>query len=256
MSETPSAPTAAFIIIGNEILSGRTKDANLAYVGERLAALGILLQEARVIPDVKTVIVATVNELRARHTYVFTSGGIGPTHDDITTDCVATAFGLSVVRDPVAEAALRRHYKAEDLNAARLKMADVPEGARLIENPVSAAPGFQVENVFVLAGVPRIMQAQFESAKDRLAGGAPMLSRTLVAFVTEGSMAAELSRIQDGADGVEIGSYPFVRDGRLGTSIVMRGTDDAALSHTRDLVAELMRKVGGEPTEEGLDDVA
>jgi len=249
MSEA-DAVTAAVIIIGNEVLSGRTRDANLAYLGKALDAAGVRLREARVIPDDAEVIVETVNEFRERFGYVFTTGGIGPTHDDITSACVARAFGATLHRNAEAEALLRRHYRPEDVNEARLKMADVPEGATLIANPVSAAPGFQLGNVFVLPGVPRIMQAMFEGLRYRLAGGAPMVSTTVAAFVTEGAVAAGLAEAQAEHPTVEIGSYPFVRDGRLGTSLVVRAPDAAAVEAAAVAVEAAVRAAGGEPMRE------
>ena len=166
--------TACLIVIGNEVLSGRTRDANLQYLGRELNAIGVRLAEARVIPDDTAVIVTTVNDARARFDYVFTTGGIGPTHDDITSAAVAAAFGVPLERNPEAEARLRRHYEDKDLNAARLTMADIPRGADLIDNPVSQAPGFRLENVYVMAGVPRIAQAMFDGIRHTLKGGARM----------------------------------------------------------------------------------
>ena len=165
--------SAALLIIGDEILSGRTKDANLAYLGEALNRLGIRLLEARVIPDIPGEIVAALNAVRARYDYIFTTGGIGPTHDDITAECVAQAFGLPLTEHPEARAILEAHYGAAELNPARLRMAKTPDGASLIENPVSKAPGFRIENVFVMAGIPKVMQAQFESLAPGLVGGRP-----------------------------------------------------------------------------------
>ncbi len=239
--------TACLIVIGNEILSGRTRDANLQYLGQALDALGIRLAQARVIPDDEETIVATLNECRAAFDYVFTTGGIGPTHDDITAACVAKAFGVELVRDPRAEAMLRQHYRPEDVNAARLKMADVPHGATLIENPVSTAPGFQLDNVFVLPGVPRIMQAMFEGIKHRLAGGQAVLSMAIAAYIQEGVMAEHLRRLQDTYADIEIGSYPFVRDGKLGVSVVLRGTEGERLGAAADDVKTLIRALGAEP---------
>jgi len=242
--------TACLIVIGNEILSGRTRDANLQYLGRALNALGIRLAQARVIPDDEETIVATVNESRAAFDYVFTTGGIGPTHDDITAACVARAFGVDLARDPRAEAMLRQHYRPEDLNAARLKMADVPAGATLIENPVSKAPGFQLDNVFVLPGVPRIMQAMFEGIKHRLAGGQMVLSVAVAAYIAEGVMAEKLDRLQGTYTDVEIGSYPFVRDGRLGVSVVLRGAEPGRLDAAADDLRALIRSLGAEPVED------
>ncbi|MDE3016007.1 MAG: competence/damage-inducible protein A, partial [Pseudomonadota bacterium] len=193
---TPMQPTACLIIIGNEILSGRTQDVHLAWLAGEMNDAGIRLAEARVIPDRTATIVETVNACRPYFTYVFTTGGIGPTHDDITADAIARAFGVKLERNKEAEAALVRHYGREKLGAAQLKMADFPKGARLIFNPVSAAPGFAMENVFVFAGIPGIMRAMFAEVKPLLKGGKKMLSRTLSAYVTESAIAEGLSAIQ------------------------------------------------------------
>lgn len=235
-------PTACLLIIGNEILSGRTQDKNLAWIAAQLGEIGIKLAEVRVIPDVGTTIVETVNACRAAFTYVFTTGGIGPTHDDITTEYVAQAFGRKVIRHPEAERRLRNHYPPDQINEARLKMADVPEGATLIDNPVSAAPGFRIGNVYVMAGVPRIMQAMFDGIKGEFTGGPRILSATVSAHITEGTIAAELAAIQQRFANVEIGSYPFMRDGRLGTSLVARATDAAAL---QACMGEIRRMLAG-----------
>jgi molybdenum cofactor synthesis domain-containing protein len=223
------AVTACLVIIGNEILSGRTQDSNLAWLAQRLGEIGIRMREARVVPDEEAEIVRAVNEARSRHTYVFTTGGIGPTHDDITAASVAKAFGLPFGRHPEAERRLLAYYPPERLNAARLKMADTPEGAELIDNPVSVAPGFRVENVYVLPGVPKIMQAMVEGLLASLRGGAALRSRTVVVFCPEGEIAEPLGRIQAAHPEVEIGSYPHMRFERFGTSLVFRGTDAAAI---------------------------
>lgn len=237
-------PTACMLVIGNEILSGRTQDKNLNWLAGKLTERGIRLAEARVIPDVAKVIIATVNEVRARYDYVFTSGGIGPTHDDITAECIARAFGVKLHRDAEAKRRLEAHYTPDMLNEARLKMADVPEGAALIDNPVSAAPGFRVENVYVMAGVPSIMQAMFESIAPTLNGGPPTLSVTVSAFVTEGTIAEELTAIQKRFADIEIGSYPFIQQGKLGTSLVARGADAARLAEVKRELEVLFKKAG------------
>lgn len=236
--------TACVIVIGNEILSGRTQDSNLAWLAKELNELGIRLCEARVVMDSEAAIVEAVNACRTRYDYIFTTGGIGPTHDDITTACIARAFGQAVVRHPDAERKLRAHYADGNLNAARLKMADVPEGAKLIENPVSAAPGFCVENVYVMAGVPTIMRAMFDALKPQLKGGKPMRSRTLSAYTTEGNIAEELTAIQARYGEVEIGSYPFIRQQKLGVSIVLRSTDEAGNEKAAAEVRALLGKFG------------
>jgi len=242
--------TACMIIIGNEILSGRTKDANLSFLAERLNAWGIRLTEARVIPDVEATIIAVVNDASARFDYVFTTGGIGPTHDDITAAAIAKAFGVTLVRDPQALAIMQRQHNAKDLNEARLKMADVPEGSTLIDNPVSGAPGFQIGNVFVMAGVPMIMQAMLEGLRHRLVGGAPVLSRSVRAFLAEGAIAEGLSAVQAQFSALDIGSYPFYRKGKFGVSLVLRGTDKDVLEDAVATLGDLIRSLGGEPIEE------
>ena len=221
--------TACLIIIGNEILSGRTQDANLAWLAAELGKVGIRMREARVVPDDEAEIVGAVNECRRRYDYVFTTGGIGPTHDDITSACVAKAFGLPLVRHPEAERRLRAYYPPEKLNEARLKMAETPEGAELIDNPVSVAPGFIVGNVHVLPGVPSIMRAMFDGLRPRLKGGAPVRSRTVTVYAPEGEVAAPLAEVQARHPEVEIGSYPFMRQDRFGTSLVFRSTDQGRI---------------------------
>ncbi len=248
------AVTATLIIIGNEVLSGRTRDANLQFIAGRLVELGIRLAEARVIADSEDAIVAAVNQARTTHDFVFTTGGIGPTHDDITAASIAKAFGVDLVRDARALALLESHYRDGGLNEARLKMADVPLGASLIENPVSKAPGFQMENVFVLAGVPSIMEAMFDGIQDRLAGGDKVASKTIIAFIPEGDIAGPLGRLQDQFPGVEMGSYPFFRTGRLGSSLVLRSTDPALLAAAVDGLRALIRELGVEPEEDGEED--
>jgi molybdenum cofactor synthesis domain-containing protein len=251
MQAQPAA-NACMIVIGNEILSGRTQDKNLAWIAKELNESGIKLVEARFIPDVREVIIETVNHCRAKFTYVFTSGGIGPTHDDITTECIAAAFGVAVKRHKQAEAVLTAHYGVENLNASRLKMADIPEGASLIANPVSAAPGFRLENVFVMAGVPSILQAMFANIKGDLKGGAKTLSRTISAYVTEGVLAEKLTAIQNNAPDVEIGSYPFMRTNRLGTSLVARSTNAERLDAVYAQIREMLLSFTGEVIEEEM----
>ncbi len=240
---------ACLLIIGNEILSGRTQDANLAFLGHALNELGIQLAEARVIPDQPATIVATVNEVRARYDYVFTTGGIGPTHDDITSECVAEAFEVELLRNSEAVRRLEDHYAGSDLelNEARLRMANIPDGAELIDNPVSAAPGYRIGNVLVMAGVPRIMQAMFDGIKHTLTGGAKVLSRTVHCDLGEGNVAAGLGEIQARYASVEIGSYPYFRTGRFGTNLVLRSRNEDALDAAAAEVVELVRKLGGTP---------
>ena len=218
-------PTAAILIIGNEILSGRTQDANTSYIASALAGIGVRTAEVRVVPDIEVEIVAAVNALRARYTYVFTTGGIGPTHDDITSACIAKAFGLPFGRHPEAERRLLAYYPPEKVNEARMRMADTPEGAELIDNPISVAPGFRVENVYVLPGVPSIMRAMFDGLKAQLRHGPAIVQRSLAVYAPEGEVAQPLTDLQDRYPSIDIGSYPFNRQGRLGTVVVFRGVE-------------------------------
>jgi molybdenum cofactor synthesis domain-containing protein len=243
----PKIVTAAIVVIGNEILSGRTKDLNLGYIATGLTEIGIRLTEGRFIPDVEATIVATVNELRAKYDYVFTTGGIGPTHDDITADCVAKAFGLKLVLHPVAAKLLTDHYGPENLTEARMRMAHTPEGAELIDNPVSIAPGFRIGNVFVLAGVPRICQAMFDGLKATLKGGDKVLSRTVSGYVGEGAIAKDLGALQDRHPALEIGSYPFFRQGKFGASFVIRGTDKAEIDSAALELHTIIKNLGADP---------
>jgi molybdenum cofactor synthesis domain-containing protein len=246
---TPSNPTACMLIIGNEVLSGRTQDANLKYVATRLGEIGVAMREARVIPDIADNIVITVNEVRARFEYVFTTGGIGPTHDDITSECIAAAFGVPWEPHPEAWAKMNRHYAPGEFNAARQRMATMPRGAALIETAASMAPGFHIGNVFVMAGVPRIMQAQFEAVVPMLAGGRPIVSRSVYAVgVPEGRIAAGLGEIQARYGEIDLGSYPFYRpNGGGGVAIVAKGTDAARAASAIGEVAALFASLGATP---------
>lgn len=247
---SPRIVTAAVLVIGNEILSGRTRDANLNYLAVGLTEIGIRLMEARVVPDIEARIIAALDELRTTYDHVFTTGGIGPTHDDITAACIARAFGVPLRRDERAVDLLTRHYGgAEYLTEARLRMAHVPEGATLIDNPVSAAPGFQLGNVYVLAGVPRICQAMFDGLKGRLKGGDKVLSLTVSAHVGEGVIAHDLGQLQQGYADLDIGSYPYFRQGRYGASFVLRGTDRERLEAAATELRVIIRKLGAEPIE-------
>ncbi|MGD9507113.1 MAG: competence/damage-inducible protein A [Geminicoccaceae bacterium] len=236
--------TAALIIIGNEILSGRTQDANLTFLAQALNEIGIQIREVRIVPDAEADIVEAVNALRARFDHVFTTGGIGPTHDDITSASVAKALGLPCGRHPEAERRLLAYYPPEKINPARMKMAETPEGAELIDNPVSVAPGFTVENVHVLPGVPSILQAMFAGLKSRLAGGAVVRSRTITVVAPEGDMARALAEIQAAHPTVEIGSYPFMRQGSFGTSLVLRSVDENAIASAADAILADVRERG------------
>lgn len=224
-------PTAAMLVIGDEILSGRTRDANMHYLAGELTAVGITLAEVRIVADDQDNIVEAVRALAARYDTVFTSGGIGPTHDDITADCMAAAFGQSIdVRDD-ARAILQAHYDkaGTDLNEARLRMARIPADATLIENPVSSAPGFTIENVHVMAGVPSVFKAMVATVLPTLTGGAPLISKTLTVYRGEGDIAGPLGDLAAAYPGLSMGSYPFQRDGKYGSNIVVRGQDTALL---------------------------
>lgn len=242
------APTAALLIIGNEILSGRTQDANLAFIAKHLGTLGIRFREVRVVPDEEAEIVAAVNALRARYTYVFTTGGIGPTHDDITAECIAKAFEVPLIRHPEAVRRLEAHYANTGLlNEARLRMANIPEGASLIDNPVSTAPGFQIGNVFVMAGVPMIMQAMLTGIGDRLVGGPVVRTKSVASAIPEGSFADALRVLAGTHASVDIGSYPAFRQGKVSTALVLRGTDPVALDAAVADVVAMLRALGGDP---------
>jgi molybdenum cofactor synthesis domain-containing protein len=234
--------TAALIVIGEEILSGRTRDENISYVASYLTGIGINLQEVRVVRDIEAEIVAAVNELRARYTYVFTTGGIGPTHDDVTTDAIAAAFGVNVAIDPLAVEAMRQGYSEKELTPARLRMARIPKGAALVDNPVSKAPGFMLGNVIVMAGIPRIMQVMLDAVAPRLKKGRPMLSRSVRIEAPEGDVAPGLAAIQSAHPVVQIGSYPFFQKGKLGTYVVLRSVETNALDHALAALWELIRK--------------
>lgn len=240
--------TAAVLVIGNEILSGRTQDANLSFIARRLTDLGIRLREARVVPDIEEEIISAVDALRARYDLVFTTGGIGPTHDDITSACVAKAFGVALERNPEAVRRLEAHYADPSLlNEARLRMAAIPAGAELIDNPVSAAPGFRIGNVHVLPGVPSIMQAMFDGLAARLAGGPPIHARTVNCTLPEGTIAEGLGALQGRWPQIEIGSYPWFRNRQFGVSLVLRGTDVEAVGAAAAELCDLVRSLGGEP---------
>jgi molybdenum cofactor synthesis domain-containing protein len=247
---TETIVTACVLIIGNEILSGRTQDTNLAYIATGLNSVGVTLKEARVIADIPEAIIGTVNEVRAAFDYVFTTGGIGPTHDDITSECIAKAFGVPWTLHPEAHQIFLDHYKPGELNEARLRMAHTPEGASLIKNAVSRAPGFRMGNVFVMAGIPRVMQAMFDAVKHDLKGGRPMLSRSVSCHLAEGIIAKGLGEIQGRFADLDIGSYPFYRRGEFGTTLVLRGRDSDRLAAGTAEVVTLVRSLGGDPAEE------
>lgn len=243
-----SSLSAALIIIGNEILSGRTQDANLNHLAKVLADRGLPLREARVIPDVESTIIATVNELRAQHTCVFTTGGIGPTHDDITTPCVAKAFGVPVVRNPEIVARFKAHY-GERATDATFRMADFPHGATLIETDTTPAPGFCIGNVYVFAGIPRIMQAMLTSALPTLPQGLPIREISHTAHVSESRISAGLESIQNRYPQLDIGSYPFRKNDKPTVTLVAKGTDAAALEQAGAAIAQMLADLGAELTQ-------
>lgn len=235
-------PTAAMLVIGDEILSGRTQDTNTNHLATKLTEIGINLREVRVVGDEPTDIIAAVNALRARFDYVFTSGGIGPTHDDITADCIAEAFGVGIDIREDARAILATNYKNPDveLNEARLRMTRIPDGADLIDNPISKAPGFRIGNVHVMAGVPTIFHAMVESVLPTLTGGEPLLSVTVRIEAPEGEIAARLTQLTKDYPSLSFGSYPFIQNGLFGSNIVVRGTDEDKLQQAEQSLARLV----------------
>jgi molybdenum cofactor synthesis domain-containing protein len=250
MAEPSKNVTACLLIIGNEILSGRTKDANLNFLALELNKLGVQLRECRVIPDVEQTVVDTLNEVRRKFDYVFTTGGIGPTHDDITADCIAKAFGVGISEHPEAVARMTKHYGDPALfTPARRRMARIPHGGVLVDNPVSIAPGFQMENVFTFAGIPKIMQGMFFAMQHRLVGGAPVVSRTVRTNLPEGIIAEPLGALQKRFEDLDIGSYPGFRNGKVSVSLVLRGTDDARLALASAELIDTLKKMNGEAEE-------
>ncbi len=225
-------PTAAMLVIGDEILSGRTRDSNLHYLAGEVTRHGIALLEARIVADDPAAIMRAVNDLRAQYDHLFTSGGIGPTHDDITADAIAAAFGVPITHRADAMAVLGAHYARSGLpfNDARQRMARIPDGAVLIDNPVSIAPGFSLQNVHVMAGVPNIFQAMLASVLPKLTGGAPLLSQSLRVMRGEGDIAGPFGDLAAQFPDLSMGSYPFSVNGAMGTNLVVRGTDAAQIA--------------------------
>ena len=241
-------PIACVVVIGNEVLSGRTQDANIRFLAQRLGDLGIPVREVRIIPDVADTIVRTIAELRAAYDHVFTTGGIGPTHDDITSECIAAAFGVPWEPQPVVWARMEAHYPPGQFNAARQRMATMPRGAVLIDNGQSIAPGFSMGNVHVMAGVPAIMRAMFDMLAPTLPRGSPIVSRSVhAADIREGDIAEGLTAIQARFPALDLGSYPYYRDGGGGVAIVAKGTDPAAAVAAIAEVTTLFLTLGGEP---------
>ena len=245
--------TAALAVIGDEILSGRTQDKNIAQIALWLNLQGIRLREVRVVPDVEDAIVEAVNQLRARNDYLFTTGGIGPTHDDITVDAVAKALGVEVVVHPKARAVLESYYETRGgITEARLRMARVPDGATLIENRMSGAPGIRHGNVFIMAGVPHITAMMLDALSGTLEGGAPLLSDTLGCWVAESEVAELLRATEKAHEGCQIGSYPFFREGRVGANFVVRSTDQGALDTCVAALVAGLEATGRETTAGGI----
>jgi molybdenum cofactor synthesis domain-containing protein len=245
--------TAAVLVIGDEILSGRTQDKNVAQIGVWLNAQGIRLREVRIVADIEDEIVAAVNALRTRYDYLFTTGGIGPTHDDITVDAVAKALGVGVEVHPDARAILERYYTTRGgLTEARLRMARVPAGADLIPNRMSGAPGIRIANMFVMAGVPHITAGMLDALSGELEGGAPLVARTIGGWAPESEVAELLRSAEKAHDGVAIGSYPFFRDGRVGANFVVRATDPAVVDTCITQLASALEAAGYPVTDGGI----
>jgi molybdenum cofactor synthesis domain-containing protein len=246
--------TAALLVIGDEILSGRTQDKNISQVAVWLNEQGIRLAEVRVVPDDRTRIGEAVNVLRTTHDYLFTTGGIGPTHDDITVDAIAAAFGVPVVVHPEARKILEDYYRDRPggLTDSRLRMARTPEGAELLRNPYSGAPGVKIDNVYILAGVPDIAASMLEALTGRLQGGRSVVSVTVGARAAESDVADLLRETEEAHPGVAIGSYPFFKDGRYGANFVIRSEDEELARRTGEELAQRLREAGYEPVEGGI----
>lgn len=246
---TKKIVTGAVLLIADELLYGRTEDKNLSYIARFLEPQGIQIREARIVPDISREIIAAVNALRARYDYVFTTGGIGPTHDDITADSIAEAFGVGIDDHPDALAALEAHYAGEDINDARRRMARIPHGATLIANPVSAAPGFMIGNVCVMAGVPAVMHAMLDSLAPGLEGGEKMNTRAISAKAREGDLAEFLTDIQNTYPDVSIGCYPFFHDGHRCAHLVIRALERGPLNQAFDKIWAAVEQCNGHPKE-------
>ena len=245
--ETPNVVSACVLIIGNEILSGRTQDLNLQYIAQTVGEQGVTVQEARVIPDDHETIVEAVNYARATYDYVLTTGGIGPTHDDITAECIAAAFEVPLTKHPEIELRIRAREAPPEVMESRLLMARVPEGASLIENSTGGPQGFSIANVHVMAGIPAVLQAMLPNIEFN--GGDTVKSRSVRAFMGESEIATQLGVLQEQVSGVDIGSYPFHREGIYGTTLVVRGTDLLEVESTVEKIREIIRSRGSEPGE-------
>lgn len=242
--------TAAVLIIGNEILSGRTQDTNLNHIATTIGSWGIQTRETRVVPDIPEDIVDAVNALRARYRYVFTTGGIGPTHDDITAVCIAQAFDRPVIEHPEIAAVIARREAPADVMRNRLLMARVPEGAGLIDNPTGGPQGFFIENVYVMAGIPRVMQSMLSTLEGKLETGAVVRSRSVTVYLGESQVAEALGTIQEAYPALDLGSYPFMKDNRYGTTLVIRGTDESQLEQAYEAVRTMIINAGAEPLDQ------
>ena len=241
MATKKNIQSACLIIIGNEILSGRTQDKNINHIAKELFLCGVSLQLVIVIPDSKKIIISQIRKLKPKYDFIITTGGIGPTHDDITSLCIAKAFGVELEINSGALGILKEYYKDGELTDARMKMTKMPVGSELIENPVSRAPGFKMDNVFVLAGIPSIMQGMLEGARKHLTVGKVVKSKSIDVFTPESNVADALTDLQNKYSEVEIGSFPFNKDNRFGTSVVMRSTDDEKLKNCEEELKELMK---------------
>ena len=244
---TERVVTASVVIIGNEILSGRTQDTNLAHIALQLNEWGVRVREARVVPDVLETVVAAVNEARAAFDYVFTTGGIGPTHDDITVDCIAAAFDVPVVVSEEIAAVIRSRPAPPHVMESRMRMARIPQGASLVRNPTGGPQGFRMDNVFVMAGIPAVMQAMLSTLGDQLEGGSVVRSRSVTAHLGESEIADGLEDIQRRYPHIDLGSYPFYRDNVYGTTLVMRGADETALDRVLAEVRGIIEARGAVP---------
>ena len=245
-----NSKNAGVIVIGNEILSGRTQDLNVSYIGKKLEELGIILSEVTIILDIEAEIINKVKAYSEKYDYVFTTGGIGPTHDDITTASISKAFNVNVIRNKEAVKRMENHYRHGKLSEARLKMADIPEGAILINNHVSGAPAFQINNVFVLAGVPEIMRSMFDSLLEHLVSGPAILTSSVCTNLTESILANGMSKIQEECQAVSIGSYPFFKAGKLGVSILIRSPNKEKIDVCEPEILELVKYKDIEVVEE------
>ena len=247
MTETNETVTAAILVIGDEILSGRTKDRNIGYIAEYLAKVGVDVREARVVLDIEDEIVGAVNALRSRYDYLFTTGGIGPTHDDITADAIAKAFGVAIGEDPRALAVMMERYTVDDLTPARRRMARIPAGSELVDNPISKAPGFRIGNVIVMAGVPSVMQAMLDHAITSVRGGAVMLVETVEAGgLPEGRYGEALREIAEARPTVSIGSYPSFNNGQFRNQIVVRSRGAETLAEAKAAVEAMIARLKGD----------